>query len=154
MLLFTALAEATHFSPKRQSWTSAPFCLEGLGQDMEQSPEIFIDGMDNRVAPEVLPGLGPIPSQSLDLGAGAKGSGWIYVTSRLRPASAPARHEPAVFPDPRSRREAGHFTCLPHPSVWTSKYLHKLQRRYLLLLRCASKGACAHSVSREREGHP
>lgn len=39
---------------------------------MEQSLEIFIEGMDKRV-PEVLPVLGPVPSLSFDLGGGAKG---------------------------------------------------------------------------------
>lgn len=55
--LFTALVEATHFFPKRPNWASVPFCLGGLGQEMEQSLEIFVGGMNKRVA-EVLPSPG------------------------------------------------------------------------------------------------
>lgn len=41
----------SHFPPKRPSRArSFPFCLGGLGQEMERSLEIFIEGMNNGVA--------------------------------------------------------------------------------------------------------
>lgn len=118
--LFTALAEATHFSPKRQSWASVPYRLGGLRQDREQSLEIFIEGMDKTV-PEALPGLGPVPSQSRDLSGGAKGSTWIYVISILRLASIPTRCGSAMCPDLRSRHEGCRFVSLSPPLCLDSK---------------------------------
>lgn len=70
---------------------SFPFCLGGLGQEMEQSLEIFMEGKNNGVA-DFLPRLG-----LTSVGA-PKGSGWIYLTSILRRASAPTCYEPALFP--------------------------------------------------------
>lgn len=57
---FAALADAIHFSPERSSQASVPSCRGGLGQEMEQSLEIFIEGINKEVA-EVLPGSGPHP---------------------------------------------------------------------------------------------
>lgn len=55
----TALADAIHFSPERPSQASVPSCPGGLGQEMEQSLEIFIEGI-NKEWLKSFPVPGPI----------------------------------------------------------------------------------------------